>query len=101
MAVYMIAWPDRSWSVLVCDGTRTVEELCELCGPLDATGDPACASIFRVKKEGPEFYCEFYADGTKPGQGFPDIHWGDLVPMRLVEPYSDQVFQSLEGMIDE
>jgi len=101
MAVYMIAWPDRSWSVLVCEGMRTVEELCALGGPLDATGDPACASIFQVRKEGSEFYCEFFADCGKPGQGFPVIHWGDLVPVRLVEPYTDQVFQSLEGMIDE
>lgn len=101
MAVYMVAWPDHSWSVLVCEGTRTVEELCALGGPLDATADPACASIFRVKKEGGEFYCDFYADGSKPGQGSPLVHWGDLVPVRLVEPYTDQVFQSLEEMSDE
>lgn len=101
MAVYLIAWPDHSWSVLVCEGTRTVEELCEIRGPLDFTGDPACASIFQVRKERSEFYCEFDADCRTPRNAFPLIHSGDLIPVRLAEPYSDPAFQSLAGMLDD
>lgn len=96
MAVYMVAWPDKTWSMLVCQSKRTVEELCEFLGPLDATGDPDVASIFLVKREDGEFYCEL-PSGT---EDFPCIHWGDLVPVRLVPPY-DAIHSRVEEEVSD
>lgn len=92
MAVYMVAWPNKTWSMLVCSRRYSVEELCAFLGPLDATSDPAVASIFLVSKEGGEFYCEL----PSRGEDFPSIHWGDLVPVRLLPPY-DSIHERVES----
>ena len=82
MQVYLVGWPDHSWSTLVTRRRYTLEELLEVGGPIDATDNPHAASIFQVRlKDG-----EFYADLPFPGSPHC-IHSGALTVLQLRTPH--------------
>lgn len=81
MATFLIAWPNKSWSVYVAAADTTLEDVWDA---IDASADPSLASIFRVRKEGWDFYADLPED--RDGS-LPLTHWGNLVPMQLKAPY--------------
>lgn len=91
MHVYLVGWPNGTWSVL---GFGTVPEDDEFTMTLDAIGDPSVASVFKVKTDAlGDFMFDFPSpqlnDGEKPSLPF-GFGCGDIVPIKLYGDLKDE-----------
>lgn len=83
MRIYLVGWPNATWSVLGFPSKPSKADL-EFC--IDAIGDPSVASIFRVKTDScGDFAFDFpkVVAGEQPKPELPSCPYGDLVPVRL------------------
>ena len=83
MRVYLVGWPNGTWSVL---GFPSKPSDSDLTFCVDAIGDPSVASVFLVKRdERGDFAFDFpktpAGDTDKPA--LPDCPWGDMIPVWL------------------
>lgn len=88
MQAYFVGWPNNTWSVLVTRNTMTMEELTRIGSDIDATADPGLATIWKVKFELGDFYCDMPSHQKPSGApAMPFMHSGHLECVQLRPPY--------------
>jgi hypothetical protein len=83
MHVYLVGWPNGTWSVL---GFKGVPSDSDMTFSIDAIGDPSVASIFKIKRDGcGDFAFDFPRTPKSPDEKpeLPDSFDSDLIPVRL------------------
>jgi hypothetical protein len=87
MKVFLIAWPDASYSLYCASFPATLEHVRQAA---DISDNPHAATIMQVRLENDEFYAEI-----PDGLCVPDAHIGSLTVRQLRPPYG-KIFQKDE-----
>lgn len=88
MYVYLVAWPNNTYSVYATSIKPDWKKLLEFGNTIDMAGDPGSATIFQIRMESGEFFCclpehQNYEDPPK----LPLTHIGRLEVVQLKPPF--------------